>query len=127
VIEKLIGRFRPDVLALEDWDAVGSRRCERVEKLLDRIAAGERKGLRVRLVSPRQLRAIGPFPQTGTKCGRARLLAERLPELHPFLPPVRKPWMPEDDRMAIFDAVGFAVVCFPARTPTSDLQERTPA
>src|SRR5689334_3748594 len=107
VIERLIDRFRPDVLALEDWEGAGSRRCARVQKLLDRIAATEGKRVIVRLISRRQIRAIGPMPQTSTKRGRACLLAERFRELQPFLPPIRKPWMPEDDRMAIFDAVSF--------------------
>jgi hypothetical protein len=113
VIDKLIDRFRPDVLALEDWDSAGSRRCGRVQKLLDRIAADEGTRVLVRLITRHEIRAIGPLPQTSTKRGRACVLAERFPELHPFLPPVRKPWMPEDDRMAIFDAVGFARACFP--------------
>lgn len=113
VIEKLIDRFLPDVLALEDWDSAGSRRCDRVQALLDRIAAAEARRLIVRLIARRQVRAIGPLPQTSTKRGRACFLAERFLELHPFLPPLRKPWMPEDDRMSIFDAVAFAVACFP--------------
>ncbi len=111
VIDKLIDRFRPDVLALEDWDSDGARRCGRVQKLLDRIAADEGTRVLVRLVTRRQIRAIGPLPLTSTKQGRARFLAERFPELQPFLPPARKPWMPEDDRMAIFDALSFAVAC----------------
>ena len=82
-----------------------------MEKLLDRIAAHEGPRVLVRLVTRRQLRAIGPLPQTATKYGRACLLAERFPELQSFLPPVRKPWMPEDDRMATFDALSFAVAC----------------
>jgi hypothetical protein len=112
VIDKLIDRFRPDVLALEDWDSAGSRRCDRVQKLLDRIAADEGTRVLVRLITRREIRAIGPLPQTSTKQGRARLLVKRFPELQPFLPPVRKPWMPEDDRMAIFDAASFAAACF---------------
>lgn len=112
VIEKLIDRFRPDGLALEDWDSAGSRRCGRVQKLLDRIAAAEGRRVLVRLITRRQIRAIGSLPQTSTKHGRACLLAERFPELQPFLPPFRKLWMPEDDRMAVFDAVSFAVACF---------------
>jgi hypothetical protein len=28
--------------------------------------------------------------------------------------------MPEDDRMAIFDALNFAVACFPAQTAAED-------
>jgi hypothetical protein len=114
VIDKLIDRFRPDVLALEDWESAGSRRCGRVQTLLDRIAATEGPRVLVRLITRRQIRAIGPLPQTSTKRGRACFLAERFLELQPFLPPIRKPWMPEDDRMAIFDAVSFAVACFPA-------------
>ena len=114
VIDKLIDRFRPDVLALEDWESAGSRRCGRVQTLLDRIAATEGPRVLVRLITRRQIRAIGPMPQTSTKRGRACFLAERFLELQPFLPPIRKPWMPEDDRMAIFDAVSFAVACFPA-------------
>jgi hypothetical protein len=111
VIDKLIDRFRPDVLALEDWDSAGARRCKRVQKLLDRIAADEGPRVLVRLVTRRALCAIGPLTQTGTKYGRACFLGERFPELQAFLPPVRKPWMPEDDRMAVFDALSFAVVC----------------
>ena len=119
VIEKLIGRFQPDVLALEDWDSAGSRRCGRVEELLDRIAGVEGKRAIVRLVSLHEIRAIGPLPHTSTKYGRACFLAERFPELQPFRPPFRKPWMPEDDRMAIFDAVSFAVACFRTTRPTA--------
>ena len=114
VIDKLIDRFRPDVLALEDWESAGSRRCGRVAKLLDRIAAAEGKHVLVRLITRHQVCAIGLLPQTSTKRGRACFLAECFPELQPFLPPFRKPWMPEDDRMAIFDAVSFAVAYFPA-------------
>jgi hypothetical protein len=112
VIAKLIDRFRPDVLALEDWDSAGSRRCDRVQKLLDRIAATEGRRVLVRVINRREIRAIGPLPLTSTKQGRASFLAERFPELQAFLPPVRKPWMPEDDRMAIFDAASFAAACF---------------
>jgi hypothetical protein len=115
VIDKLIDRFRPDVLVLEDWDSAGSRRCGRVETLLDRIAAKEGKRVLVRLVTQRDIRAIGSLPLTSTKQGRASFLAERFPELQAYLPPVRKTWMPEDDRMAIFDALSFAVAC--VRTP----------
>jgi hypothetical protein len=115
VIEKLIDRFHPDVLALEDWDSDGSRRCGRVQKLLDRIATAEKRRVTVRLVTRHQIRAIGPMPQTGTKRGRACLLVERFTELQAFLPPLRKPWMPEDDRMAIFDAMSYALACFPAQ------------
>jgi hypothetical protein len=115
-IKALIDRYQPDLLALENWESTGARRCRRVEILLNLIATGTWKGLRVRLVSRLQLHSIGPLPHVSTKFGRASLIAERFPELHPYLPPARKPWMSEDDRMSIFDAVAFAGACFPLKT-----------
>ncbi|MGA2186334.1 MAG: hypothetical protein ABSH47_25240 [Bryobacteraceae bacterium] len=120
IIGRLVDQFRPDLLALENWEASGSRRCERVEKLLDKIAVAEKKRVHVRLVSRRELRAIGPLPLVNTKYGRASFLAERFPEVRAFLPPFRKLYMSEDDRMAIFDALGFAVACFPKPAAASD-------
>jgi len=117
IIGDLIDRFTPDLLALEDWEAAGSRRCERVEILLNLIATGKWEGIRVRLVSLREVRAIGPLPGMATKYGRASFFADQYPELRAFLPPVRKPWMSEDTRMSIFDAVGFAVAALPAKGP----------
>ena len=113
-IEKLIDHYKPDLLALEDWESTGSRRCERVEILLNLIANGAWKGMRVRLVSTKEIRRLGSIPDTGTKHGRATFFAERFPELRAFLPPIRKIWMSEDARMSIFDAVGFALACLPA-------------
>jgi hypothetical protein len=120
MIETLIDRFRPDVLAIEDSDASGSRRCERVRKLLDGIASRGIKSVRVRLIEGGQLRKLGPLNEVNTKYGRACFLAERFPELRAFLPRFRKPWMSEEDRMAIFDALGFAKTCFLMETAAAD-------
>jgi len=111
-IKMLIDRFEPDLLALEDWESAGARRCNRVEILLNLVAHGAWEGLKVSLVSNRALRTIGQLPDAGTKYGRAGLVADRFPELRAFLPPVRKLWMPEDPRMSIFDATAFALACF---------------
>jgi len=119
-IESLLEWFRPDVLALEDWNATDSHRCLRVEALLDQIASAKHKHIQVRLVTRSELRAIGPQSQTNTKYGRACLIADHFPELRPFLPRIRKPWMPEDDRMAIFDAVGFALAYLQYTTAPSE-------
>jgi hypothetical protein len=124
-IKVLIDQYRPDILALENWAATGSRRCHRVDLLLNGIASSYDRHLRVRLVSKRQVCAIGPLPHTATKHGRARLVADRFPELEAFLPPVRKIWQPEDCRMSIFDAVSFALACFlPEEAPETDPQEK---
>jgi hypothetical protein len=128
-IESLLEWFQSDVLAIEDWNAADSRRCRRVEVLLDQIASVKQKRLQVRLITRRELRMIGPQSQTNTKYGRACLIADHFQELRPFLPRFRKPWMPEDDRMAIFDAVGFALAYLensagPATDPTKKIVSR---
>jgi hypothetical protein len=48
----------------------------------------------------------------------ARMIAKRFPELRSSLPPRRKPWMPEDERMATFDAAALALAAFDVRVPT---------
>jgi hypothetical protein len=47
----------------------------------------------------------------GTKHLLAEIMAKRFPaQLGLQLPPKRKPWMSEDSRMSIFDAVALALV-----------------
>jgi hypothetical protein len=47
----------------------------------------------------------------GTKHALAEILAKRFPEeLGLQLPPKRKPWMSEDSRMGIFDAVALVLI-----------------
>jgi len=113
IVENLIGRFQPDVLSLEHWASTGFRRCKRVQMLLERIATTESRNRKIQMITREQIRAIGPAPLASTKRGRACLLTERFPKLGSLLPPFRKPWMPEDDRMAIFDALSFALSCYP--------------
>jgi len=45
----------------------------------------------------------------------AMAIAKRFPELAPRLPRFRKPWMSEDYRMSIFDAVGLGLAFFTLR------------
>ncbi len=111
-IELLVQRFQPHVLAVEDWNSPGSRRCRRVKKLLDRIATRAWKSVAVRLVSRGQVRRVGPLSRTETKYSRACFLAERFPELLTCLPRVRRAWMSESDSMSVFDALGLALASF---------------
>ena len=52
----------------------------------------------------------------GTKFAVAQMLASKYPtELGLRLPPKRRPWMSEDPRMDIFDAVSLAVAFWERR------------
>ena len=106
----LINVYRPHVLVLEDTAAPRSRRCERVAALVGDVTLHARRlRLRVVTVSTISVRALFSSGGGTTKHLIAGDVAERLPELAPLRPPLRKPWMREDERMSVFDAAAFAL------------------
>lgn len=110
---ELIRRYQPDVLIVEHTAATGAQRCSRVCQLIeDLLALASDRRVRTKRVSRRRVERC--FSKTGSATKRqiAVALTERFPELEPHLPPVRKPWMSEDERMGIFDAVAFAWAFF---------------
>lgn len=108
-IEAFMATYRPDFVVSEDCGAKGSRRSGRATALLQSV---EERSKRWRVSSRRipRLRVLEAFaPQASTKHEIAETLALHFPELRPRLPRVRKPWMSEDLRMNIFDALALAV------------------
>ena len=112
-IASLMNRYQPDLVAVESPIMGKSRRCERVRELIGSIVklAIERR-VRTRAISRAQVREV--FIQEGarTKHEIATAITVRLPELAPRLPRFRQPWMPEDGRMAIFDALAIALTFY---------------
>jgi Holliday junction resolvasome RuvABC endonuclease subunit len=106
-VKKLIAHYQPGVLVLEDASAKGSRRSPRIRKLSQQIIkmAANRK-VSVKLFSRDQVMKTFIADGQGTKHALAEIMAKRFPEeLGSRLPPKRRPWMSEDSRMNIFDAV----------------------
>lgn len=109
-VKELISLYQPSVIVLEDSNAAGSRRCERVRVLLQMIqktAAGER--IRVQCFPPFKTKAMFARLGAASKDGIARAIVKIFPELMPQLPRVRRAWMAEDYRMSIFDAVALGM------------------
>jgi Holliday junction resolvasome RuvABC endonuclease subunit len=110
---ELIRRYQPDVLIVEHTAARGAHRCSRVRQLIeDLIALASDRRVRTKRVSRRRAQRCFSKTASATKRQIAVALTERFPELEPHLPPVRKPWMSEDERMGIFDSVAFAWAFF---------------
>jgi Holliday junction resolvasome RuvABC endonuclease subunit len=109
--EKLIDRFRPDALVLEDAEAPGSRRHPRVRRLIDALVKLAReRGIAVYTVARSAvLKCFSTADEPATKYSIAERLAEHFPDLQSKLPPPRKLWQSEDERMSIFDALALAV------------------
>ena len=113
-IEDLIEHYRPEVIVVEDTQGKGSRRCLRVHELIRGILKlASTKGIKSRSFSRRMVRKV--FSESGarTKHQIATTIADRFrDELAPKLPPYRKPWMREDERMSIFDATSLTLTFF---------------
>jgi Holliday junction resolvasome RuvABC endonuclease subunit len=111
-VKELIAHYQPGVLVLEDASAKGSRRSPRIRKLSRQIIkmAVTRK-VSVKLFSRDQVMKTFITDGQGTKHALAEIIAKRFPEeLGSRLPPKRKPWMSEDSRMNIFDAVALVLM-----------------
>ena len=116
-VNRLIQFYQPEVLVLPDVTAADTRRAARIKTLHQKIVAwaGKRQ-LKVRLISVTQVRKRLLGTSKGTKFAVAQTLATKFPvELEARLPPKRRPWMSEDPRMDIFDAVGLAAAFWPPR------------
>lgn len=112
-VQELMARYRPAVVVVEDYRGEGSRKSERVERLIDAISA--HAGF-ARIVVYRYSRAqirklFSKFGATN-KQEISREIVRRLPELQWYQPPMRKIWLPEDRRMSIFDAAALAFTHF---------------
>jgi len=119
-IGALLEHYAPDVIVVEDTADRSSRRRTRVRNLIKSASQdAEARGVSVVRVSRSQVLKV--FKQAGatTKNRIAAVIAEHFPELGPHVPPFRKPWMSEDVRMSIFDAVAFALVHY-YRYPDND-------
>jgi hypothetical protein len=111
---ELIYHYRPGIIVLEDYR--GSRRCARVQNLLDevcRLATTER--LKTRRIPVLRVKQVFRTFRARTKHEIAHAVAQQLPELAPELPRYRKPWMSEGSQMAIFDAAALALTYFHSR------------
>jgi Holliday junction resolvasome RuvABC endonuclease subunit len=111
--KELMARYCPDVVVVEDWQGRGSRRCLRIGNLIRAIRTmAERRRISTRCFSRFRVRQAFASWHAWTKYQIAIAIARQLPELKSRLPRYRKPWMSEDERMAIFDAVAFALTYF---------------
>ena len=111
-VAEMIAHYNPHVMVLEDTVTKGSRRSPRIKALTKRlIAVAESRAIKVALFSRKQVRRVFFGDAGGTKYALAEIIAQRFPEELGFrLPPKRRPWMSEDSRMDIFDAVALALV-----------------
>ena len=113
-VSELIHLYLPEIIVLEDHR--GSRRCVRVQNLLDGVChLATTEGLKTRSVPISRVKKVFLTFRANTKHEIAHAVAQQLPELAPELPRYRKAWMSEGSQMAIFDAAALALTYFHSR------------
>jgi Holliday junction resolvasome RuvABC endonuclease subunit len=110
-VKEMLIHYRPDVMVLQDHSGKDSRRSIRIRTLSGQIVAlASKQKVKIMLFSRDQVVRLFVPNGKATRHARAELLATRFPsELGLRLPPKRRPWMSEDYRMDIFDAVALAL------------------
>ena len=112
-VERLIERYVPDVVVLEDASKRAHPRGVRIGLLNQAFVtlAGVR-GIDVVRFSSREIRKKFQSVGASTKNEQAKLIASMLPALSHKVPPKRKPWVAEDPRMALFEAAALGLAYF---------------
>jgi hypothetical protein len=109
-IRLIIEKYHPRVLIIEDSGERYSRRTARIRRLYQSLVHLARiSGMDVDRISKSAIRET--FARVGavTKHEIAEAIAVQIPAFGSRLPPVRKPWMSQDARQGLFDAVALAV------------------
>lgn len=112
-VKEFINFYHPDAIVVEDYAGEGSRRCERVQRLIKDIKKlAKTEKIKVYEYSRSAIRKT--FTQFGakTKYQIAQKIVEWMPTFLLQLPPERKIWKGEDARMSIFSAVSLALTYF---------------
>ncbi len=121
-IKKLIDRYRPEVLVIEDLTNGESRRTSRIRKLyrmLAHLAAAEYVDLH--RCKKSQIKECFGFAGASNKHEIAKAIAIQIPAFAHRIPPFRKPWMSEDSRQNLFDAAALGITYY-ARTGSATNQ-----
>jgi Holliday junction resolvasome RuvABC endonuclease subunit len=121
----LLDCYRPDALIVEDVSSKHAGRSPRIRRLVKAvIALGAERKIPTYSFPRSQIRAV--FLQAGafTKEEIAGVVAGRFPALEVRLPPKRRPWMSEDNRINLFEAVALALTFFDLETKRRETAER---
>jgi len=112
-VSQLIRQYQPDVIVVEDCRDPSCRRRQRARSLIRSISAlAAELTVEIHNISARNVREVFAGNGRPNKDRIARTVAQHLPRLASKVPPVRKLWMSEDQRMAIFDAAAFALTYY---------------
>ncbi len=112
-VRRLVDRYVPDLIVIEDVDQKGSRRSQRIRALyrsLQVLACVTNTD--IKKYASRDIYATFGALGARTKNERSRAIAPLIHDLSHRLPPPRKAWMSSDCRMSLFEAAGLGLTYY---------------
>ena len=112
-LQRMIARYAPSAIVTEDLREARTLRARSLRVFITGLSdAADEASVKLRTYARADVRAVFEPAGAITKEQIANVLIARFPELESRRPPPRKVWESEDSRMAIFDALSFAVTHF---------------
>jgi hypothetical protein len=118
-VKRLIDRYRPAVLVIQDTAGQSpsrSARVRRLSRMLVQLAAAEY--VDVHRCSKAEVRAFFSAYGARTKNEIAKVIATQIPAFAHRMPRLRRGWVGEDARQAHFDAAALAMTYFSRGIPS---------
>ena len=112
-LQSIIERCLPKLLVLEDWTDDSCHRAPRIKQLYEEIEKlAEQHALPIARYSTLEIKHAFANVIPCTKYEIALHVAKHIPAFSFQVPPVRKIWMSEDPRQALYDAAALGVVAY---------------
>jgi Holliday junction resolvasome RuvABC endonuclease subunit len=109
-VRDLIDIFNPKIVILRDFDTHKPRKNARIQSLLDEVVAyTQEKHIPTYRYTRQQIRDVFELYGATSKYEISKQIIHWFPVLADLAPQKRKPWLPEDARMGIFDAMALAI------------------
>ncbi len=117
-IERIVIRYQPSVLVIEDITDRASKRTARIHRLYQSIIhLAHTNVIDVYRYPKAAIRQTFSTVGATTKYEIAQAIARQIPAFAIRLPRFRKPWMSQDMRQSLFDASALALHYYAIRNP----------
>jgi RNase H-fold protein (predicted Holliday junction resolvase) len=118
-IKRIVDRYRPEVLVIEDTTGTDSRRTSRIRKLYRMLVHfAEAEYVDLHRCSKSEVKACFAAVGASTKYEIAKAIATQIPAFAHRIPRRREIWMSEDPRQSLFDAAALGLTYFARGIPS---------
>ena len=112
-IKELVEFYQPDQIVIDAGPKSGTKEHNRTNALIkDILNFAKNSGIAAHTYTPDRVKAAFQNLKPNTKYERAKRIVEWLPVLSSRLPRKHKPWMREDYRLGIFEAIALALAFY---------------